>query len=128
MSRRRKLLEQQYLDSLKPTVQKEEAKEEGRREIHANPLVAKICTACSSTVSPVYSPDSGKHWYCYGHRPGVSQEEYEEQTRKTKLMEEWVAKRAAQRERGEPPVRRKKSEGLIYEPVKRELGDDGAWW
>jgi len=121
MSRRRRLLEQQYLDSLRNT-----KTEKKKGEIYANPLVAKVCTACGSKVSPVYSPDFGQHWYCYGHRPGVSQEEYDKQTEKTKIMEEWVARRAAQKEDKPLPGRKSQAPRPVYEPIKPE--EEGVWW
>jgi hypothetical protein len=111
MSLRRKLLERQYINSLKkekvePTSTK--PKGWGKDAIYSNPSSAKPCAYCGSKVSSVFSPNAGKDWYCYGHRPETTEEEKQEQTRKTKIMEEYTERK----------LRRKRD----------EQKEDGVFW
>lgn len=65
----------------------------GKDAIYSNPLLAKFCAYCGSKAGACFSPNAGKDWYCYDHRPGTTEEEKREQTRKTKIMEEHIARR-----------------------------------
>ena len=96
MSLRRKLLERQSTNSSKKV--KEEPTDThpkgwGKDAIYSNPLLAKFCAYCGSKAGACFSPNAGKDWYCYAHRPGTTEEEKREQTRKTKIMEEHIARR-----------------------------------
>lgn len=117
MSQRRLLLERQYLDSSR------KSKKEGQKEKFANPLLEKVCRECGSKASACFSDDGGKNWYCYGHRPDASEEDRLRQTKKNKAVEEQI--RARMSKASALPKRKKR---VSYEPVRRELGNDGAWW
>lgn len=116
MSLRRKSLEEQYLSGL-----------EKKKKAHtSNPLMEKECSECGSKAMACFSNDFGETWFCYGHRPGATKEEYQAQTIKNVEVQKNIQERLSKRSKPKDPERvGRKSRFAPPKPIPDE--EDYSW-